>query len=576
VGRARLGLFKMEWTEHGDFVEGRWLVGERRFRRIFDRAGLRVETKACEGGCEVRLEAYVVPQPGLIGLMCAISTWLLYQLRIGGYLRAVVHAAKTARPLSPEKPAAVTVADSLPSLPRRLMPPDKSRDRHALAAAASRLRTSPADTAAVAALIALVENAPVDDLSALRPFELADRWQLPRREVLTAMLHATRAGLLDLRWQLDCPRCRAGAATASRLGALGPRVHCDECDIDFAVDFADNVEAIFSCHSAIAIVEQRRVCAGSPWFRPHVWAELPVAAGTTRWLDDLPPGPLVYRRLPEAGVTLPPSSTPRRLRFSDEGVEVIDTPSGPALTFENASSDEIELNLVRAGWQAPLARGSLLITLPEWHGLFGLEAPAAGHEVQVSSLCILFCDVVGSTRLYEQLGDARAYALVQSHFRGAIAAAVRASGAVVKTMGDGVLATFARPADAIAAGFDLVDRARTLEAEHGVSFAVRVGIHQGGCLLVNANERLDLFGSAVNLAARLQSTAGPNQVAVHESLLADPAVEKTLASRRLQVERRHAELKGLGHHRVAILDDAERRAGRPASATDEPVRGATP
>ena len=79
---------------------------------------------------------------------------------------------------------------------------------------------------------------------------------------------------------------------------------------------------------------------------------------------------------------------------------------------------------------------------------------------------------------------------------------------------------------------------RTADAAIGL----KMGLHGGRCIAVTLNERLDYFGSTVNMAARLQGRSHRGEVILSEQLAADPAVVPLLQSRRLS--RESAELKG--------------------------------
>ena len=59
-------------------------------------------------------------------------------------------------------------------------------------------------------LVQLLRDRPDDEIAAIRPFELAKVWNIDRRDALRAFLYASRAGLFDLRWQLNCPTCKVG------------------------------------------------------------------------------------------------------------------------------------------------------------------------------------------------------------------------------------------------------------------------------------------------------------------------------------------------------------------------------
>jgi hypothetical protein len=77
-----------------------------------------------------------------------------------------------------------------------------------------------AEAAARDRVIRFLAEGPDEHLRQVRPFVLARVWALDRRAVLGAFLHATRAGLFDLRWMLHCPVCRVASAVAPSLASL--------------------------------------------------------------------------------------------------------------------------------------------------------------------------------------------------------------------------------------------------------------------------------------------------------------------------------------------------------------------
>ncbi|MEA2688870.1 MAG: hypothetical protein QOD51_1477, partial [Candidatus Eremiobacteraeota bacterium] len=101
------------------------------------------------------------------------------------------------------------------------------------------------EPAIAAHLASIVEHAEDRFVARLRPYVLADGWQLPRERVLAAMLAATRSGLLDLSWTLICPSCRGQKNSVASLAAVGGEVHCDQCGIAYGADFDRNVEVTF-------------------------------------------------------------------------------------------------------------------------------------------------------------------------------------------------------------------------------------------------------------------------------------------------------------------------------------------
>lgn len=130
--------------------------------------------------------------------------------------------------------------------------------------------------------------------------------------------------------------------------------------------------------------------------------------------------------------------------------------------------------------------------------------------VKEIELAILFADVVGSTQLYESLGDERARETVGLCIDIMRKATEKNSGTVIKTMGDEVMATFPCPDDALNAAA-LMQRRIEESADLlvcGDQVKIRIGCHYGPVVLENQ----DIFGSAVHMANRMTSQAKGGQV----------------------------------------------------------------
>src|SRR3546814_1894767 len=95
---------------------------------------------------------------------------------------------------------------------------------------------------------------PEVDLLRIRPLVLARRWDAPPRHLVELCLQAVREGLLTLRWDLLCQRCRGAKIGTGELDRLPSGAHCDTCNIGYDRDVSRNVELTFQPAAAIRVV----------------------------------------------------------------------------------------------------------------------------------------------------------------------------------------------------------------------------------------------------------------------------------------------------------------------------------
>ena len=191
----------------------------------------------------------------------------------------------------------------------------------------------------------------------------------------------------------------------------------------------------------------------------------------------------------------------------------------------------------------PLLSGKRLLSTQSFRDLFRTETLAPDASLELQSLAILFTDLRASTSLYERVGDMSALELVREHFKLLRAVVDEEEGAVVKTIGDAVMATFVEPHRAARAG---VRMHRALEKLGGPEeVALKVGVHVGACVAIDSNERLDYFGQTVNVAARVQGLADGRELVVTEAVYGSPGVRDVLAAEGLVMRPETATLKGI-------------------------------
>ncbi len=399
-----------------------------------------------------------------------------------------------------------------------------------LAQLRSTLLTQGEKSHVVAQLIDLIERADDATLSHLRPYALADLWSVPRRDVLELFLRATRLGLLELRWDILCPLCRGAKESSPTLGELPARVHCDTCNIDYDANFDRSVELTFRPNPAIRKVEEVEYCVGGPQLTPHIVAQQLVSAGETRSLKlPLEPGRYRLRALELRGA--------QALLAGEEGANEVtfkaasegwpgDEPSlslNPSLYLENKSGSEQLMILERMAWSDQAVTAAEVTTLQLFRDLFASEALRPGERISVGSLTVVFTDLQDSSRLYREVGDAVAFGWVLNHYDILRENIEAEGGAIVKTIGDAVMAVFVHPISAVKA---------MLKAQHELAhpptgqqpLLLKAGLHYGPCIAVRLNDRLDYFGSTVNFAARLTDLSSQNGIVISSAIRNDPEV----------------------------------------------------
>ena len=157
-----------------------------------------------------------------------------------------------------------------------------------------KLQTETADTELVDRLASFIQTADEFAVARIRPYQLADDWNASRRDVLELCLKATRAGLLDLQWELLCPLCRGAKETGSSLREISSELHCATCRIDFKVNFDRFVEVTFRPNGSLRPAVSQDFCMGSPQRTPHIVAQQLLAPQSSRLLN-LPLEPGRYR-----------------------------------------------------------------------------------------------------------------------------------------------------------------------------------------------------------------------------------------------------------------------------------------
>jgi class 3 adenylate cyclase len=199
------------------------------------------------------------------------------------------------------------------------------------------------------------------------------------------------------------------------------------------------------------------------------------------------------------------------------------------------------------GRRRPFLTAKRLLTNQTFRDIYRTDTLDVDQRLKITSLTFLFTDLKGSTALYERVGDLVAYDLVRQHFRVLHEVVAAEAGAVVKTIGDAVMATFPTPDRALAAALRMREEMARINTErNNEDLLLKIGIHEGPCLAVTLNDHQDYFGQTVNMAARVQGLASSRAIIVTKPVVDDPNAAKILEKSGLHPTMQHAVLRGIG------------------------------
>jgi class 3 adenylate cyclase len=444
-----------------------------------------------------------------------------------------------------------------------------------------------ADPAVVASMKDLVETGSDRALNRLNPLAFAAAQRLGEDAIIGALLHASRIGLFDLSWNMLCPGCGGVIGSGYALKALDRSEYlCSFCAMSSEPTLDDLVEVSFtvnprvrhiSAHDpdALSLVEyMRQVFWGSGIDLPDDIEE--VIGRMTLDVMELPGGErastshalspgfyIVFDPVTHTTQFLEVSgeeTTERRslsVVFNDVHAHrgTLALRPGPVrITFDNKSAKRTMPGIWISGdpmhellgRRRPFLTASRLLSNQTFRDLYRTGTLNTDQRFKITNLTILFTDLEGSTALYDRVGDLVAFDLVRDHFAALLTSIAAEGGAVVKTIGDAVMATFPTPDRAMRAALRMRAAMRDLnEAVGREDLALNIGLHEGPCLAVMLDERQDYFGQTVNVASRVQGLADPSAILATKSIVESANVGRILAEAGFTTTARQSSLRGV-------------------------------
>ena len=377
----------------------------------------------------------------------------------------------------------------------------------------------------------------------INPWRLAAEHGINRMAALKAMLHLTKGGLLNLFWTIHCPSCKGTTQRSDKLQSLKHADHCDFCAIPFDAGFDTNLEVSFAPNPAVIKPAEvgffGQVMAG---FEAEPGISIDLDPGKSHFLStELKPGnyfvvvdedqkvfniAVMGEKSPAQKVTMVYVSEQAPL------VVVKARPGKADLVITNKTTQEREMHFFRVSpprW--PTA--AVVSSLQEFRDLFSSEMLSLNETFSIENLGFLFTDIKGSTELYERLGDAQAFALVKEHFYIMERIVKQNNGGIVKTIGDAVMAVFVDPRDAVHSSVEMIEAFDDLDIAKKLknSIIIKVGVHHGPCIAVTLNDRIDYFGTTVNIAARVQGLSEGRDIMASQALFNESEAQAYLSSK---------------------------------------------
>jgi class 3 adenylate cyclase len=421
-----------------------------------------------------------------------------------------------------------------------------------------------------AAIETLMHEAPDHELARINVPAFARQRGLDEDEAIAAFLHAARLGLFELSWNVLCPSCGGVLDAGVTLKSVRSEAyHCAFCATDTEPTLDDLVEVTFTVNPRV-----RRIGVHEPDTLPpfeylrqvFLGSGVDLPEDAERRIQDitldsveLPPGEKAILSLQAGSGPLilfdPVTHTTRILCIDGEPTRerqaltvIFSNVVGPTesrtlqpgplrLSFENRSGRRVLPILWIADERLhkildrrrPFLTAKRLLTNQTFRDLYGTDTLDIDQRLKITSLTFLFTDLKGSTSLYERVGDLVAYDLVRAHFQVLNSIVATQSGAVVKTIGDAVMATFPTPDRAVAAAIRMREAMRQLGDErNSEDLTLKIGIHEGPCLAVVLNERQDYFGQTVNIASRVQGLADSRAIFATGPVVDNPQTSSLL------------------------------------------------
>ena len=439
----------------------------------------------------------------------------------------------------------------------------------------------------VSKLESLVRGGSDFDLFRVNPLRYASERNVDDSEAIDLFLHAANSGLFVMEWAIVCASCANVFKSFRHLEQLDPHFQCNLCNMENRANLDEFIQVMFTVspklrdivfhHPDLLSVERlyydyqlsSDARALTELLESWTLVLTYLNPGESIMFDaDLAAGPLVCRDVITSNTVAffameegPRGESGFSLALSEDGFDdpdilfspmTLEFPIGdfyfPTVHIMSADTVSVRVKNVTVRKVSvhavqyppmdeirptkiefnPFLSAKRTLSTQTFRSLFRSELISTEEALTVDDLTFLFTDLKGSTSMYDEIGDATAYNLVRLHFDVLARAVSENSGAIVKTIGDAVMATFIDPADAMRASFGMFGELDRLNDTISADLELKVGLHKGHSIAVTLNDRVDYFGQTVNIAARTQQLAVAGEIYITSDVYEAPGVSALL------------------------------------------------
>ncbi len=436
------------------------------------------------------------------------------------------------------------------------------------------------------------------DLYRINPLSFAEKYNFNKVEATDLFIYGAKIGIFDFEWNMICQFCGVVTSSHSSIGDVErQKYYCALCDVDVDTDLSNYVEVAFNIDKSIKQINIDPFANAEDYFNYFFSGNVthssrmreifekymlkgfyPIKSDETKKITFKANPNEIYKvksidihskitleftneisQIPQIIDidVLPSGFSPKEFKLPAGNITInvkshLNRTCGVELFFQDERYSEefsYELNNMVDNFK-PFLTGKALLNNQSFRDLFRIQTLPRDLQLKVSNVTILFTDLKGSTELYEKTGDMYAYNLVQEHFNLLKQSTKKHSGAIVKTIGDAIMASFSSPIDGIQAALDMMKQIRIMNENlknKTQDISIKVGLHSGTALVVTANEALDYFGQTVNMAARVQGLAEGGEIWVTESILGIEDTNTIFEANGYKIEKKSALLKGVSN-----------------------------